>query len=90
MTTPVTPSKLKTYIALAGTILSAAVPLVLSVADYLPPEWAAVLAAVLSILTTLGVYKAPYVPKDAVLVPEDVVTAPRPPTPSGGFKNPWR
>ena len=48
MTAPtVVPSKLKTWIALAGSVLSFVVPLIVSVEDYLPAPWPAVIGGVI-------------------------------------------
>lgn len=87
MTAPtVTPSKWKTWIALAGSALTFVVPLIVSVEDYLPSPWPSVIGGVIAVLTAVGVYKAPYVPPGAVVVADpQVVPAP----PVGGYRNPW-
>lgn len=88
MTTPTpAPSKFKTYIALAGSLLSFVVPLVVSAEQYLPPQWAAVIGGVIALLTAFGVYKAPYTPPGTVVVPEAVAQS-LPPV-AGQYKNPW-
>jgi hypothetical protein len=88
MSTPtVVPSKLKTWITLIGGLLGAAVPLVLSLVDYLPPQWAAAITAVIGLLTALGVYHAPYTPSGTKVVPD---TAAKSVPPAGGYHNPWR
>jgi hypothetical protein len=79
MTAPIeelVPLKYKTWIAAVGSVVSFVAPLALSVSDALPSPWPAVIGVVLSLLTALGVYKAPYKPADAVLVPEAAVPAP--------------
>jgi len=89
MTTPVVvPSKFKTWVALAGSILSFVVPLIVSVQDLLPPPWPAVIGAVIALLTAAGVYKAPYLPPGAGVVPEAVAQS-LPPA-AGDYQNPWR
>lgn len=88
MTTPVVPSKFKTWIALAGSALSFIVPLVVSVEDYLPPQWAAVIGAGIALLTGLGVYHAPYVPAGTVVVPEAVAKSAPPVV--GEYRNQWQ
>jgi hypothetical protein len=50
----------KSWVALIGSILSAAVPLLLQVSAALPPPWPAVVGGVMALLTALGVYHAPY------------------------------
>jgi hypothetical protein len=69
------PSKAKTWVALVGSVLTVAVPLIVSVQDYLPSPWPGVIGAALSVLTALGVYKAPYVPQEAVLAPDTPAVA---------------
>lgn len=74
MSTPdlssIIPSKWKTYVGLIGSALSFIVPLVISVEDYLPEPWPAVIGGALAVLTALGIYHAPYVPAGTVLAPE--------------------
>lgn len=99
MTQPlVIPSKLKTWTALAGSVLAVVIPLLVSVEDMLPAPWPAVIGAVIAALTALGVYKAPYVPTGTVLVPEaQVKSTPAPAQPTttteltaGTYSNPWK
>jgi hypothetical protein len=97
VTTPdfstIIPSKWKTWVGLIGSLLSFAVPLILSVEQYLPAPWPAVIGAVLAVLTALGIYKAPYVPQEAVLAPDTpavAAAAAQPPAESGTFQNPWQ
>lgn len=54
------PSKAKTWIALLGSLLSVAVPLIVSASAHLPEPWPAVIGGVVAVLTALGVYHAPY------------------------------
>lgn len=75
------PSKAKTWVALAGALLSVVVPLLITASDYLPEPWPAVIGGIIALLTATGVYHAPYTPKGAVLVPDD--------KPAGGYSNPW-
>lgn len=60
MTTPTPPSKAKTYVALIGSLLTVAIPVVLEVSNALPAQWQGVIGGVIAILTGLGVYHAPY------------------------------
>lgn len=60
MTTPTPPSKAKTYVALIGSLLTVAIPLILEVSTALPAQWQGVIGGVIAILTGLGVYQAPY------------------------------
>ena len=52
----------KSWAALAGSLLTLLVPLILRVADLLPPPWPEVIGAVIAVLTAFGVYQAPYQP----------------------------
>jgi protein-S-isoprenylcysteine O-methyltransferase Ste14 len=91
MTAPTpAPSKFKTYVALAGSLLSFVVPLVVSVEQYLPPQWAAVIGGVIALLTAFGVYHAPYT-KPAASVVADVTPQAQslPPNADGTYQNPW-
>lgn len=81
MVETLSPSKSKTWIALAGSLLSVAVPLLITASDHLPAPWPAVIGGVIALLTATGVYRAPYMPKGSVLTPST--------TQSGGYKNPW-
>lgn len=101
--TPVTPSKAKTWVGLAGSLLAMVVPLALEVSDSLPAPWPVVIGAVVAVLTALGVYRAPYTPSGTVVVPDAAVT-PAPATPAAAtpdnpvtpykptsrYRNPWR
>lgn len=97
MTTPVTPvtKPTKSIIALIGTILSVAVPLITSLQGYLPPEWSAVITGAIGLLTVLGVYVVPNKPTGEVVVAYDggqeVIVPPPAPRPStGGRPSSWR
>lgn len=81
----VVPLKWKAWVALAGSALSVVVPLVVSVEDYLPSPWPAVIGGVIAVLTALGVYHAPYMPPNTTVVP-DVQAAPT----RGAYRNPWQ
>lgn len=99
--TTIKPSKSKTWIAAVGGALTVIVPLVLSVATYLPDPWPAVIGAVIAVLTATGVYNAPYSPGGTSVVsttelekvatpvesaPETPVSPPATPT----YQNPYR
>lgn len=99
MTTPITtinPSKSKTWVALVGGVLATLVPIVLSLLDYIPAQYAwvaAVINAVIAILQTTGVYTAPYKPEGTSVVStaelkEIATPAPSLP-PDGGYQSPW-
>jgi len=96
MTAPtpeVAPSNSKTLVGLIGSALTFLIPALLSVQADLPAPWPAIIAAILAILTATGVYRAPYKPPQAVLVPdspavhqaviEDI-------KPDGEYQNPWK
>ena len=97
--TSIVPKKLKTIVGLVGSLLTFAVPFILSAEQYLPPQWTAVIGAVLALLTAFGIYKAPYAPEGTVLAPDvpevheaaknAAATAVIPP-PVGGWRNPWK
>lgn len=100
MTTPsfdittIVPKKWKPWVGLIGALLTFIVPTLTQVTADLPQPWPVVIAAVIAGLTWLGIYKAPYVPTDAVMVPKAEVTPAQPqstwdhPT-SGGYQSPW-
>jgi hypothetical protein len=104
MTTPVVttvePNKAKTWIAVVGGVFTVVVPLILSVANYLPDPWPAVVGGVVALLTAVGVYKAPYKPADTSIVPNDqIITLPTGvgytpvpdvPPPPGGYQSTWK
>lgn len=96
MTTPqiatINPSKSKTWIAVIGGALTVIIPLILSVATYLPDPWPAVIGAVVALLTAAGVYKAPYKPEGtSVVSTADLQEIATPTLPvADGYKNPWR
>jgi hypothetical protein len=78
MTTPITiveivPEKWKTIVGLIGSLLAFIIPLALSVSDTLPPPWPFVIGIVVTLATGLGIYKAPYKPKDTTLAPKGAV-----------------
>jgi hypothetical protein len=87
MTTPVvTPTKAKTWVALAGTMLMALVPLGLQVVGALPPPWGPLLTGILGVIalfTTGGVHQVSNVPPGAVVV---VPTKSAPPP----WPDPWK
>jgi hypothetical protein len=85
----IVPSKAKTWVGLVGSVVTFVAPLVLSVSDALPSPWSAVIGAVLAVLTALGIYKAPYLPPETVVVPESVATGVQLPPSEGEYRNPW-
>lgn len=103
MTTPdlssIIPSKAKAWVGLLGSVLSFVVPLVLSVQDYLPAPWPAVIGGALAVLTALGIYRAPYKPEGTVLAPAPTASpewagqVEAKPLGNGGngtYANPWQ
>lgn len=95
----INPSKSKTWVAAIGGSLTVVVPLILSVATYLPDPWPAIIGGLIGLLTVAGVYKAPYKPEGTSVVSNvDLreVATPLPPSapqvqppPDGGYRNPW-
>lgn len=84
--TTIEPSKSKTWIAAIGGALTVIVPVVLSLSTSLPEPWPAVIAAIVAVLTAVGVYKAPYRPEGTTTVPTrelQQVATPLPPSPKG-------
>ena len=96
MTTPdlsfVIPTKWKPWVGAVGALLTFIVPTVTEMSADLPAPGPAVIAAVLAALTWLGIYKVPYAPPGAVLVPEVAVTpeVPAPKVNEGDYRNPWQ
>jgi hypothetical protein len=92
MTTPdlsgVIPLKWKTWVAAISGVLAIAVPYILQLVVYLPDPWPTVVGGVIAILGVFGVYRAPYVPPNASVVPDTQIAAP--PPPEGGYRNPWQ
>lgn len=90
MTTPdlsgIIPTRYKTLATIIGTGLSFVVPLLLNVTDSLPAPWPAVIGVILWVLTALGVYHAPYLPKNTVIAPAPPVTGSETP---GEYQPPW-
>jgi hypothetical protein len=81
--TTLEPYKSKTWIAAIGGALTVVVPLVLSFSTSLPEPWPALIAAVVAVLTAVGVYRAPYKPEGTTVVPTHELTqvaTPLPPT----------
>lgn len=93
MTTPnittINPSKSKTWVAVVGGLLTVIVPLILSVATYLPDPWPAVIGAVVALLTALGVYKAPYKPEGTSVVDNAELNEIANPVAPGEYQPPW-
>lgn len=82
--------KLKAYVALLGGILTVAIPTVIDFAVYLPPQWQAVVGAVVALLTALGVYAAPNRPKGAVIAPATAVESRPVDEPTVKPRHPWK
>lgn len=81
--TTVEPSKSKTWVAALGGALTVIVPIVLSIGTSLPEPWPALIAAVVAVLTAVGVYRAPYKQQGTTVVPTaelKQVATPLPPT----------
>jgi hypothetical protein len=78
------PLKFKTWAALAGSIFTVVAPWILSASSSLPEPWPGLVGGVFGILTVLGVYHAPYVPKSAQQ-PKTATYTP----PTGTGSSPW-
>jgi len=72
----IVPSKAKAWVGLFGSLVTFVGPYVLSSTDALPAPWPVVIGIVFAVLTTLGIYKAPYKPTGTVLAPVEAVTPP--------------
>lgn len=108
MTTPIVttiePTKAKGWVALVTTVLTVAVPYILSVSTYLPDPWPAVIGGIIGLLGVVGVVKTPNHPANTSIVPNDQITSlpqgvgytPVPdkpvnrPAEGGPYRNPWR
>ncbi len=56
------PQTAKAWVSLVGALLTVTVPTVASTSENLPAPWPAVIAAIIAVLTALGVYKVPNAP----------------------------
>lgn len=106
MTTPafdigsIVPLKYKPLVGLIGAALTFIIPTVLQYSTSLPDPWPWVIAAVVALLTWLGIYKAPYVPQGTVLAPDTPAVASAAaqssvapvvnPDTGGAYRNPWQ
>lgn len=106
MTTPsfdigsIVPLKYKPLVGLIGAALTFIVPTVLTYSTQLPQPWPWVIAGVVALLTSVGIYKAPYTPQGTVLAPDTPAvaqaaaqSAPTPvvnPDTGSGYTNPWQ
>lgn len=52
----------KAWLALLGSFLTFIIPWILQESDHLPQPWPYVIAAVVAVLSAVGVYHAPYKP----------------------------
>lgn len=59
----------KTWVGLLGSFLTFIIPWVLQESDHLPQPWPYVIAAVVAVLTAVGIYHAPYQPVSKVADP---------------------
>ena len=59
----------KAITAAVGSVLTLLGPWILEQSVHLPQPWPLLVGGIFGLATILGVYHAPYVPKDAVLVP---------------------
>jgi len=73
----------KTWASLLGTLLTLIVPWALQISQALPPPWPAVVAAIMAILTAMGVYKVPNAPYQQNPAPANPVN------PYPGYNFPW-
>lgn len=71
MTTPdisdIVPLKYKAWVGLFGSLLTLVVPAALDATSTLDQPWPTVIGLVVALLTTLGIYKAPYKPTGTTL-----------------------
>lgn len=108
MTTPIVttvePTKAKSWVALVGSLLSFALPLLASVQNLVPEPWPAVIGGVCALGTWIATRLTPNHPANTSLVPNDqIISLPNgvgyspvpdvpqaPPPPSTtGYRNPW-
>jgi hypothetical protein len=73
--TVIEPTKAKSWVAGVSAVLTVLVPYVLSVSNYLPDPWPAVVGGVIGVLGLVGVYKVPNHPKDTSIVPNSQITS---------------
>lgn len=88
MTTPINleeivPSKAKAWVGLFGSLVTFVLPLILQSSDSLPAPWPVIIGAIAAVLTTLGVYKAPYGPAGTTLAVDPAKTAASSDLPAG-------
>jgi len=85
----VVPLKWKAWVGLIGSVLTLVIPWVAEIAVDLPQPWPLVVGGAVALLTALGVYRAPYVPPGAAVVPAPPPVVPDV-DPPGGWERPWR
>lgn len=64
----VVPLRYKPFVGLIGSLLTLAVPYLVTVETSVPAPWPVVIGVVLAVATALGVDRTPYKPKGTVLV----------------------
>jgi hypothetical protein len=80
------PLKLKTWVTVAGSVLMVVGPWILTASTNLPEPWPAIVGGIFGILTILGVYHAPYVPKSAQVSKTPISEIP---SSNGPGESPW-
>lgn len=83
------PSKLKTYLATASSVLALLVTVLTFVADVLPEKWAALAYTVIAVANPIITYLAKYKKPGQVLVEESQVIAASPSGPPVGGTSTW-
>ena len=68
----------KAWAGLLGSFLTFIIPWVVQESDHLPQPWPYVIAAVVAILTAVGIYHAPYQPTRKVNPPASPTGSPWP------------
>ena len=63
----IVPSKAKAWVGLIGTLVTFLGPFILESTEALPAPWPVLIGLFFAVLTTLGIYRAPYKPKGTTL-----------------------
>lgn len=71
----IVPTKWKPLVGLIGSLLTLALPYIVSAEQWLPSPWPAIIGVVIAGLTYVGILQAPFVPNGAVLAPNTPAVA---------------